>query len=358
MTMTIEECEVGIENNLHDRFLRRFLRDYLNRYVLLPLAFSIDKGRFQVAGRAQNNNCFFDRGTEYDLTRLLAELEVPSSITVGGDFVIGHDYGQLRDYGEVELDIGITIFDTANHGYDSLFLSSHIRSYVLNMVDSHLRRFGNVESSLFEELNDMMRGPITHDLLVNTLPLRQRSHGAAGIHGQLHTDSNDFNFFCAGLPLFYYQSARNQFFYLEPDKGPPLGYFANKEPLRKRYVPHNVQIQPGDYLIMATDGCFESELADEELDPIAVPSNPVKHYQFQSNSSLRVMSSFNEIHLELSDDYPPFNDAAVTSFCAILEPYLKRGASPERTVDEALFEIEHDRFFPRDDRSLILVRAK
>ena len=177
-------------------FLRSFVRDYLNRYKLLPLAFAFDKYRFELAGRALNNNRFRFEGHEYDVTPWLSDLGVDSSVRIGGDFVIGHDYALLSDCGDrVKQDVGISIFDTANHGYDSLFLSSHIRSYLLNMIDHHLRRSRDIESSLFEELNDMMRGPITQELLMNTVPLRQRSRGAAGIHGQLHSDTGDFKFF-------------------------------------------------------------------------------------------------------------------------------------------------------------------
>lgn len=344
-------------DKLRNILVQTFFRDYLNRYKVLPLVFEIAKQGFRLAGKTKNNNLFTIDGEDHDVTLWLRELGIDPSVSLGGDFVVGHDYAHLREYADlVRSDVGVSIFDTANHGYDSLFLASHIRSYLLNMVDHHLRRARDVQVSFFEELNDMMRGPITRDLLVNTLPLRQRSHGAVGIYGQLHTDTGDFNFFCAGLPLFYYSAANAQFYYLEPDKGQPLGYFANKEPFRKRYVPHNVQLQPGDTLILATDGCFESETDDECVEPVAMTYRPLRHFKFQSNSSLDVMSSFNEIHLDLSDELATVSDPAVRSFCGVLEPYLRSGADLRRTVEEVLNEIDADPFFTRDDRSLILIQ--
>jgi len=347
-----------VESDLEREFLTRFVGDYLSRFKSYPLSFHIEKNGYGLAGKTINTNLFKGRSGNLDLTDLLRRFGVGGDVSIGGDFVMGHDYQYLRRFGDLLInDVGVSIFDTANHGYDSLFLAGHVRSLLLNVIDHHLRNNWDVQPSLFEELNDMMRGPITTNLIKNTNPLRQRPLGAVGIHGQLHTLSGDFNFLCGGLPLFYYHAERDTFFYLEPDKGPPLGYFAQDDQIRKPYVPHSIRIRPGDYLFLASDGCFESDIADGFTK--TTPRQPVRHFRFKDSSSLSSLNAFKPGKLSSGEveAVDRCDDPVMVTFCGLLQPFVDERRPPRDLVAEILPGIVADPYFHEDDASIIAICA-
>ncbi|MCB1052546.1 MAG: SpoIIE family protein phosphatase [Acidobacteria bacterium] len=352
MVHKLAEWELG--------FLEYFLTTYLKRFEVFPLNFNLEKAGYEFAGKTHNDNRFSRAGSEFDLEPLLRRLGVSQQISIGGDFVIGYDYETLLNIGdELRHDVAISIFDTANHGFDSLFLASHIRTLLLSTMDHQLRRDRDIQPSLFEEFNAMMQGPITRDLLENTNPLRTVSRGAVGIHGQFHTQTSHFNFLCAGLPLFYYAHAIDTFFFLDPDKGPPLGYFPGDAALRKPYVPHTLRLLKGDYLFLATDGCFETELPEDHPALAVGPKNPLRHFRYKNNRSFEVMYSFFPQIAQLTyQRMPVFEDEGIVAFCAMLQPLVEQRLGAAEMVDQALALVHQSQIFRADDCSLVVIHMK
>lgn len=339
------------------QFLQFFFTTYMKRFQVFPLHFSFQKAGFTFAGQTHNDNTYTREGLSQHLEELLRRCGVPQDISVGGDFVIGHDYRAIASSNpELSHDVALSIFDTANHGFDSLFLASHVRTLLLSLLDRQLRIERDIQPRLFEEFNAMMQGPITRDLLENTNPLRTVSRGAVGIHGQFHTETGHFNFLCAGLPLFYYSRSAQTFFFLDPDKGPPLGYFSDQAAQRKPYVPHTLKLAPGDYLILATDGCFETEWSEAACRLGPRPREGVRHFRYKANRSFEVMYSFfPQIAVLTRQRMPLLEDDGVTMFCGLIQDLLDQGLHAQQVIDAAMERIDNSPFLRTDDRSLIVV---
>jgi len=338
--------------------LRQFFLDYLNRFEVYQLHFEIDKPNFQISGQTRNTNTITLNGKNVSMKPLFDQLGIPDHISVGGDFIIGYDFENMEQADDAFRDqLGLSIFDIANHGYEAFFLAGHIRAIILNILDQHIRDFRQIDNNLFVELNELLRGPVTQALVERTNPVRNSlTKGAVGIHGQLHRNAYRFNFVCTGLPIFYYSSAQKQFFYLEPTSGPPLGYFNKTDSLFKPYVPHSIKLHKGDYLILATDGCFDSECTDDEAFLMGITENPIRHYTYPTNTSLEVMHSFDSL-LVASEDLPVQDDPAVQSFCYLLEQRLKKGDDVTTIVRGTLDKLQTNPIFYGDDQSLIVVRV-
>lgn len=343
-------------SSFEKEFLSLFLKDYLNRFEAYKMFFDMTKAGFSFAGRSRNKNTVMVNGTERDLTPLLQSLGVPDHISIGGDFVVGYDHAHIENTGQMSDEVALSIFDTANHGYEAFFLAGHIRAILLNVIDMHLRDKNFIDNNLFEQLNELLKGPVTQELVHNTNPVRAtRTKGAVGIHGQFHVDRGDFNFVCTGLPLFYFSSRTRSFFYLEPFSGPPLGYFSNRELVGRPYVPHTLRLYPGDYLILATDGCFESQGDDDQMLPLGQPQQPVRHFTYEENLDMEIMRCFNAMNPRIYTA-PVMTDPAIVNFCYMLEPHLRRGVAPSDMIDDVLAALGKLPAFSADDRSLIIVK--
>lgn len=335
-------------------FLAHFLKDYLNRFEAYKMFFDFEKSGFSFAGRSRNKNTVMLDGKEHDLTPMLQKMGVPDHISIGGDFVVGYDHAAITDVDTIGDEVALSIFDTANHGYEAFFLAGHIRAILLNVIDMHLRDKNFIDNNLFEQLNELLKGPVTQELVQNTNPVRAtRTKGAVGIHGQFHVDKGDFNFVCTGLPLFYYAAKQQTFFQLEPFSGPPLGYFSNRELVGRPYVPHTLRLYPGDYLILATDGCFETQ-GDDALLPLGKPANPILRYGYKENLDYEIMHCFNAQNPRIYQGQH-IDDEAVQTFCYLLEPHLRRGSKPSEMIDDVLAALGRLPAFSADDRSLIIV---
>ncbi|MBO1322420.1 SpoIIE family protein phosphatase [Acanthopleuribacter pedis] len=337
--------------------LTQFLRDYLNRFNAYKMNFGFRKGAFEFAGQARNTNTAKLDGVEYDLEPMLQACEAPGHVSIGGDFVVGFDYEPLTETGAITQEVGLSIFDTANHGYDAFFLSGHIRGLLLNILDAHIRDRRRIENHIFTELNNLLKGPLTQALVKSTNPSRAtRTRGAVGLHGQFHVDTGDFNFVCTGLPVFYYSSVQNRFIYLEPNSGPPLGYFSENDAFYKPYVPHNVKLHPGDYLILATDGCFESECYEDLCPALGAPPEPIGFFRYPENFNMENTSAFS-LYDMAPDEIGVQNDPDIQSFCHFLQPYVASGVGASLIVQNALEAIKETPYFNFDDKSLIVVKA-
>lgn len=338
-------------------FLSQFLRDYLNRFNAYKMNFGFRKGAFEFAGQTRNTNTAVLGGVEYDLEPMLAACDIPNHVSIGGDFVVGFDYEPLTETGSITQEVGLSIFDTANHGYDAFFLSGHIRGLLLNILDAHIRDRRRIENHIFTELNELLKGPLTQELVRSTNPSRAtRTRGAVGLHGQFHVDTGDFNFVCTGLPVFYYSAAQNRFIYLEPNSGPPLGYFSESDAFYKPYVPHHVSLHPGDYLILATDGCFESECYEDFCPALGAPNEPIGFFRYPENTDMQNISEFDLYQMDPADLLVQ-NDPDVQSFCHFLQPYLAAGMGPSLIVGHVLDAIKETPYFHFDDKSLIVVKG-
>ena len=337
--------------------LSQFLRDYLNRFMVYRMDFAFNKGAFSFAGQTRNLNTIQYQGKSYNLGPLLRRMMIPSTISIGGDFVVGCDFEILAP-GEKSLheQASLSIFDAANHGYEAFFLADHIRGILLNVLDAHIRGNRKIENSLFVEVNELMKGPVTQALVNGTNPARSsRTKGAVGLHGQFHVDTADFNFVCTGMPLFYYCSHQDQFYYLEPYSGPPLGYFTPQSAFYKPYVPHSLRLAPGDYLFLATDGCFDVPW-DEGRPPFGLPNRPVRHFKYPPNASMDVMRGF-EPSIATKKNLPEMADPSLSSFCFLLQSQLARKTSPHAMVEATLDALEASPLFDHDDKSLIAIHA-
>lgn len=339
--------------------LRQFFLDYLNRFEVYKLHFKIDKPRFQISGQTRNTNTIVLDGKTVSMKPLFEQLGIPNHISVGGDFIIGYDFESMEQADDAfKGQLGLSIFDIANHGYEAFLLAGHIRAIILNILDQHIRDFRQIDNNLFGELNELLRGPVSQALVERTNPVRNSlTKGAVGIHGQLHRSAYRFNFVCTGLPVFYYDAAVEQFFYLEPTSGPPLGYFNKADSLFKPYVPHSIKLHPGDYLVLATDGCFDSECTDDEAFPLGIPRKPIRHYTYPINDSLDVMHCF-DARLMAQEPLPYQEDPAVQSFCFLLEQHMKHGADADVIVHKTLEALHTNPIFYGDDQSLIVVRIE
>ena len=346
----------GLPSLSESVFLSQFLMDYLNRFEVYKMRFAFERDGYAFAGQTQNTNTIRVGREEVDLKPLLDKMGIPDYISLGGDFVVGYDYQALDEDHNVELnEVGLSLMDTSNHGYDAFFLAGHLRGLLLNVVDAHLRKYGQIQNTLFEELNDLMKGPVTQDLVGNTNPVRaRRTKGAVGLYGQFDPVRGSFRFVDAGLPLLYYSSASDRFFYLQPRSAPPLGYFASHEAHGMPYFVQGVDLQPGDYLIMATDGCHETEEAEpfEDLPPVR---KEILTFNYSTCSHDRIphfnVNEFDEAGAE------PFQDPGLETFCALLQPYVYHGADAEHVVTGVLEYLKEAPYFSFDDRSLIVVKA-
>ncbi|QTD52478.1 SpoIIE family protein phosphatase [Sulfidibacter corallicola] len=349
-----------METKLHPMekvFLTQFLRDYLNRFNAYKMSFGFRKGAFEFAGQSRNTNTAHLGDSEYDLEPLLEACKIPDHVSIGGDFVVGFDYEPLTETSSPTREVGLSIFDTANHGYEAFFLAGHIRGLLLNILDAHIRDRRKIENHIFTELNELLKGPVTQELVRSTNPSRAtRTRGAVGLHGQFHVDTGAFNFVCTGLPVFYYSSQRNRFYYLEPNSGPPLGYFSHTDEFYKPYVPHNVRLHAGDYLILATDGCFESECLEDFCPALGSPDHPIGYYRYEDNAD---MNSITQFDLYQADEnlISEQSDPDIHSFCHFLQPYVKAGIGAHLIVEHVLNAIKEMPYFHFDDKSLIIVKG-
>jgi hypothetical protein len=342
-------------SSFEQEFLSLFLKDYLNRFEAYKMVFDFSKADFSFAGRTQNKNTVTLDGVEHDLTPILRNLNVPDHISIGGDFVVGYDHACIPDTNMTHDEVALSIFDTANHGYEAFFLAGHIRAILLSVIDMHLRDHKFIDNNLFEQLNELLKGPVTQDLVQNTNPVRAtRTKGAVGIHGQFHVDQAQFNFVSTGMPLFYYSASRQSFFFLEPFSGPPLGYFSNRELVGRPYVPHSLRLYPGDYLILASDGCFESKVEDT-LVPFGRPQKPIRQFAYAENKDMDIMRCFNAHDPRILQG-EPIEDPAIVNFCYMLEPYLRSNTEPKDVINPVIDALGKIPEFSFDDRSMIIVR--
>ena len=339
--------------------LRHFLIDYLNRFEAYQLFFEINKPDYDIAGQTRNTNTMSLDGKKIDLEPLLKRLGVPPHTSMGGDFIIGYDFEDMENTGQTYQDqIGLSIFDTANHGYEAFFLAGHIRALILNILDQQIRQNREIDNYLFVEINELLKGPIAQTIVEKTNPVRSSlTKGAVGIHGQIHRKNYLFNFVCTGLPLFYYSSSQDTFLFLEPCSGPPLGYFNQSDAFFKPYVPHSVKLHPGDYLLLATDGCFDSVCVEDAALPLGIPKNPIRHFAYPRNDSMSAMNTFDIAGTELAN-LVEIDDPAVQSFCYVLEPFLKAGKDAQTTVSGCLEILSNNSCFNEDDQSLIVVKIE
>lgn len=339
--------------------LRHFLIDYLNRFEAYQLFFEIQKPEFDIAGQTRNNNTMNLDGEQIQLRPLLNRLGVPPHKSIGGDFIIGYDFENIENASDAyNCQIGLSIFDTANHGYEAFFLAGHIRAIVLNILDQQIRQNREIDNHIFGEINELLKGPIAQTIVEKTNPARaSMTKGAVGIHGQIHREKMRFNFVCTGLPLFYYSSAMDTFLFLEPCSGPPLGYFNERDGFFRPYVPHSVKLHPGDYLMLATDGCFDSVCVEDASLPLGLPKNAIRHFSYPRNDSMEVMNTFDLAETDIRQ-LPLVDDAAVQSFCYVLEPFLKAGKGAQATVNGVLDILNNNSCFNDDDQSLIVVRIE
>lgn len=338
--------------------LGQFLKDYLQRFEVYKMEFAFDKGSYVFAGKTRNTNSIPWMGESVDLTPLLEKLEIPEYISIGGDFVIGYDYAAIDGAPELlKNQVGLSIFDTANHGYEAFFLAGHLRTILLNILDLHVRSFSQVDNDLFVQINEHLKGPVTQELVHNTNPVRaHRTKGAVGLHGQFHCENGDFNFVCTGFPVFYYSSHQETFYFLEPYSGPPLGYFSNREAFYKPYVPHTLRLHPGDYLILASDGCYETELWEEGQAKARRTKNPVRRYRYAANEDLDFMHRFDAVR-EGNRGHEFIDDPAIQTFCSFLEVHMNADKDPETIVGDCLTQLRGIKDYNFDDKSLIVAHA-
>ena len=340
------------------QILRQFFLDYLNRFEAFQLFFDISKSDYDIAGQTRNTNTMILDHQKVDLSPLLEDLNVAEHTSIGGDFVIGYDFEKMNGSGHAFNDqIGLSIFDTANHGYEAFFLAGHIRATILNIIDQQIRDNREIDNYLFVDINELLKGPIAQKFVEKTNPVRATlTKGAVGIHGQLHRQKRLFNFVCTGLPLFYYSKKEECFFFLEPFSGPPLGYFDKSDLFFKPYVPHSIRLHPGDFMILASDGCFDSICIDDLTLPIGKTQKPIAHFRYPQNESMEVMHQFDpqKVNPNLLNE---FADPAVQSFCHILEPLLRMGLGAKDIVSSALETLSTNPCFNGDDQSLIVVKV-
>lgn len=333
--------------------LQQFLLDYLNRFNVFKMRFAMERDGVRVAGLSRNTNTIVVEEEVRDLEPLLRALNVDPDLSIGGDFVIGCDYSLLQ-YGKGKPFDGmaVSLIDTSNHGYDAFFLAGHLRGILLNVVDVHLRKHRKIQPTLFDELNDMLKGPVTNEMVVHTNPSRAMgTKGAVGIYGQVYPEEHKFRFVAAGMPLFHYSRTQGRFRQLMPAMAPPLGYFASHEAFRKTYDVHRVQMYPGDYVIMATDGCYD--LADSTR--VRRPSAPVSLFKFRPEVRREDVMCFDPEEGEA--DFADVEDDGILTFCALLEPMLARGERPDQVAESLIRQVNADGdAFHFDDRSLVVIQ--
>lgn len=358
MPLLLEEELNDMANQMELEILRQFLLDYLNRFEAYQLFFQIEKPNYDIAGQTRNTNTITVNKKSIDLTPLLERLGVPVHTSIGGDFIIGYDFENMDRASRVFSDqIGLSIFDTANHGYEAFFLAGHIRATILNILDQQIRDNREIDNHLFGEINELLKGPIAQAIVEKTNPARASlTKGAVGIHGQLHRQAHAFNFVCTGLPIFYYSSEQKNFFYLEPFSGPPLGYFDKFDSFFKPYVPHSIKLHAGDYMILATDGCFDSMCIDDTTLPLGFTKAPILHFRYPQNEAMDVMHNFDSKAINPSE-LEGFDDAAVHSFCHVLEPLFEAGLGASEVVNQAMEVLSTNPCFNGDDQSLIVVKV-
>jgi sigma-B regulation protein RsbU (phosphoserine phosphatase) len=154
---------------------------------------------------------------------------------VGGDYF---DYFPLPDGS-----VGIVIADVTGHGLPAALLASSIRTLLRSLANHHREI-----TEIFALANSVLLDETEEDLFVTALL------------GRLDCQTRSFAYASAGHPTAYLLDAAGEVKACLESTGPPLAVLGQVDfPIGGRFT-----LQPGDVLLLVTDGVVEARSTDGE----------------------------------------------------------------------------------------------